>query len=87
MTTTARRQRACRTCTRPFTPVGKARYCSAACRCGTDAGYNAGCKCDPCLRAHSRNHNLLRLAANPRVSSVGTVRRLQALACLGTGHL
>lgn len=75
--------RPCRTCGEPFRPVAKARYCSTACRCGTDAGYNAGCKCTRCLAAHSRARNISRMRANPRVPSVGVVRRIQALACLG----
>lgn len=75
--------RECATCARLFRPRGKARYCSTECRCGTDAGYNAGCRCAGCRRAHSLNHKRLRWHPNPTVSALGTHRRVQALACLG----
>lgn len=75
--------RTCRTCARTFTPVSKARYCSEECRHGTDAGYNSGCRCTPCTRAHSRARNLHRMQRSPWVPAVGTHRRIQALACLG----
>lgn len=78
--------RPCRTCGRSFRPVAKARYCSTECRCGTDAGYNAGCKCTRCLAAHAKARNLSRLHANPRVPVVGVQRRVQALACLGWSY-
>lgn len=75
--------RSCATCGAPFLVKGKDRYCSDVCRCGTDAGYNRGCGCDRCKRAHARNHKRLRCIPNPTVSALGTRRRVQALACLG----
>lgn len=75
--------RPCRTCGRAFPPKGKDRYCSKECRCGTDAGYNAGCSCERCLRAHARNHKKLRCIPNPHVDATGARRRIQALARLG----
>lgn len=75
--------RLCRTCRSPFKPAGKARYCSPACRCGTDAGYNAGCRCARCRAAHARNHKKLRLRPRPLVDATGTHRRVKALARLG----
>lgn len=76
--------RMCRTCRHPFTPYGKARYCSTECRCGTDAGYNAGCKCRRCKDAHAANHRRLRTKTTPGVvDATGTRRRIEALACLG----
>ena len=75
--------RPCRTCGTAFRPVGKSRYCSTACRCGTDAGYNAGCTCDRCRAAHAKVRNLSRMGNRAAVPAVGTVRRIQALACLG----
>lgn len=76
-------RRPCRTCGQPFEVKAKSRYCSAACRCGTDAGYNSGCGCDRCKAAHARNHKRLRIIPNPAVPTLGTARRIQALACLG----
>lgn len=75
--------RSCATCGRDFPANGKDRYCSDECRCGTDAGYNRGCGCDRCKRAHARNHKKLRCVPNPTVNSTGTRRRIQALARLG----
>lgn len=56
-------------------------------RHGTWADYNAGCRCDDC-RTAARNYQKRRMvdvnAGRPRrVSSLGTIRRIQALACLG----
>lgn len=81
--TTSTSTRSCATCGEAFKPVGKARYCSEDCRHGTDAGYNAGCRCTRCRAAHARNHKRLRVRANPHLPGVGTHRRIQALACLG----
>lgn len=75
--------RPCRACGRPFKPAGKAYYCSDTCRCGTDAGYQGGCRCTDCKAAHARNRKRQRVLPTPTVSTVGTVRRLDALACLG----
>lgn len=75
--------RVCRTCARRFEASGKTRYCSAECRCGTDAGYSAGCKCPRCMRAHARNHKRLRIFPNPPIPAIGTHRRIQALVTLG----
>lgn len=75
--------RPCRTCRQPFQPKGKAYYCSDACRCGTDAGYQAGCGCTRCKAAHARNHKSLRVTARPVVPALGVLRRTQALECLG----
>lgn len=75
--------RPCVACGRTFRPVGKDRYCSDGCRCGTDAGYNSGCRCTGCKRAHARNHKKLRCIPNPPVDATGTRRRVQALARLG----
>lgn len=75
--------RFCRTCRLPFVPYGKAYYCSPECRCGSDAGYNAGCRCEACRAAHAANHRRLRARPCPTVDATGTRRRVQALACLG----
>lgn len=75
--------RTCRTCHRQFRPVGRDAYCSKACRCGTDAGYGAGCRCDGCREAHSERHHLRRAAPRPDVPVIGVRRRVQALARLG----
>jgi hypothetical protein len=75
--------RPCVTCGTTFAPVGKDRYCSDVCRCGTDAGYNRGCSCERCRWAHARNHRRLRYVPNPTVDATGTRRRIEALARLG----
>lgn len=76
--------RPCRTCRQPFAATGRGVYCSPACRCGTDAGYQAGCKCDGCKAAHARTvKRLLVLGGRKLVPVIGTRRRLEALACLG----
>ncbi|TAJ21803.1 MAG: hypothetical protein EPO65_00450 [Dehalococcoidia bacterium] len=75
--------RPCRTCQQPFRVVGKARYCSWDCRHGTDAGYNAGCSCERCRAAHARAHKRSRIKPRPLVPSVGSQRRIRALARLG----
>lgn len=75
--------RACAKCGTWFQPVAKARYCSAECRCGTDAGYNAGCHCTACTKAHALARNLSRAAPRPLVPALGTHRRIQALGYLG----
>lgn len=77
------RPRPCRTCSKPFIPKTKDRYCSAACRCGTNAGYLAGCHCTRCRAAHSRVHETLRMRPKPYLDPTGTRRRIRALACLG----
>jgi hypothetical protein len=75
--------RPCRTCRQPFKVTGKTRYCSWNCRHGTDAGYNAGCSCTRCRAAHARAHKRSRYKPSPLVPSLGSHRRIQALARLG----
>lgn len=57
-------------------------------RHGQSAGYNAGCRCADCWRAKqrydkSRRWELQETGKYRKVSSVGTVRRIQALQRLG----
>jgi len=69
-----------------FKPFGKQRYCSDDCRHGTDAGYAAGCRCDPCTAAHAKVRNLNRLyPERTLVPILGSRRRVEALACIGWG--
>lgn len=58
--------------------------------CGSNARYNAGCRCDRCRAAHTRHRNLARLdqmAGNARLlPAIGTERRLRALAAMGWSY-
>lgn len=55
--------------------------------CGTNSAYVGGCGCDDCLAAHAAAEQDWRkrtyLYGPQRVSSLGTRRRLQALAAIG----
>lgn len=75
--------RACVRCGTTFDGYGKTRYCSQQCRCGTDAGYNSGCSCNDCRRAHARARNYARMNTRHWVSALGSQRRIRALARLG----
>lgn len=76
--------RVCRTCLDPFDAGrGRANYCSAACRCGTVAGYLAGCRCPGCRSARARRAKQDRCAPTTMVPAIGTARRLRALAAFG----
>lgn len=81
---TAHGLRPCRACGVVFKGIGRGAYCSTACRCGTDAGYQGGCRCTGCRAAHARTGKRLRvLGGQQLVSSLGSNRRVQALGCLG----
>lgn len=74
----------CRTCGVLFKPVGRGVYCGRACRCGTDAGYQGGCRCVACKTAHARSSKRYRvLGGAAAVPVLGATRRVDALACLG----
>jgi hypothetical protein len=75
--------RACVRCGTTFDGYGKTRYCSQQCRCGTDAGYNSGCSCNDCRRAHARARNYARMNTRHWVPALGSQRRIRALARLG----
>jgi hypothetical protein len=76
--------RTCRTCLNPFDAGrGRANYCSDACRCGTVAGYLAGCRCTGCRAARARRTKQDRCTPATMVPGIGVTRRLRALAALG----
>lgn len=76
--------RVCATCTKRFDAGrGRANYCSDACRCGTVAGYLAGCRCSGCKAARARRSKFDRCTPNTLVLALGTARRLQAMVAFG----
>lgn len=78
--------RICRTCGNQFDTGlarGRAYYCSPECRCGTVAGYLAGCKCVDCKAARARRAKQDRCIPNTMIPAIGSARRIRALAALG----
>lgn len=76
--------RVCASCSQRFDAGrGRANYCSPACRCGTVAGYLAGCRCVDCMAARARRAKHDRCTPKKLVPAIGTARRLRALAALG----